>query len=310
MNSDYYSNYKRRSMKGFSLVEMVVAIVIMSIISIGLVRFILDSSQGYLNSANRNQLSAAGRMVIDRLSIELHNTLPNSIRITGAYTSASGPVLGGDALAGDQCIEFILVRAATTYINPPFRPRSSTTGFNVIDFVPDQDNVTDVYAAIYPIRTSEIYQGPLPVTGPVAHITMVNDMDTMDGINELDMDLHRFTRRSRFNRVFLTDQPVSYCVKGDRIYRYTNYGFTTSQIRPVDIGGACSAGSCLPSSTPNRVLITTLVDNAALTDAGSQAFDQLAATRRRNAVVQLEINFSKNGDVVLLNHEVLLQNTP
>ncbi|MDC0598558.1 hypothetical protein OAP18_01750, partial [Gammaproteobacteria bacterium] len=62
---------------------------------------------------------------------------------------------------------------------------------------------------------------------------------------------------------------------------------------------------CLPATTPNRVLISTEIDNAGLT-----AFDQLAASRRRNAVVQMELNFSKDGESVLLNHETLLQATP
>ncbi|MDC0598551.1 prepilin-type N-terminal cleavage/methylation domain-containing protein, partial [Gammaproteobacteria bacterium] len=105
---------KPKQGQGFTLIEMVVAILIMSIISIGLVRFILDSTDGYIRTATRNQLSSSGRAVIDRISMEVHNALPNSIRIGSA-----------DA-AGNQCLEFVPVRAASSYINPPFGSASTT----------------------------------------------------------------------------------------------------------------------------------------------------------------------------------------
>ena len=296
--------------KGFSLVEMVVVIVVMSIISIGLVQYIYDSVSGFSNTANRSELSAAGRVVIDRISMDMHNALPESIRISSAYTSGSAPVIAGDAYAGDQCIEFVPVLAATTYIDPPFNPPLTTT-FTVVDFVPDQVGASGVYIAIYPKDNSEVYN--VTFTGntnqSIAEAS-VADANTSDGINEITTTTsHRFKRRSPTMRAFLTSEPVSYCLKGTRLYRYSNYGFNSTQLRPVDIDGSC-ATTCLPSATPDRVLMTSFLDNGALTDAGSQAFDQLAASRDRNAVVQMELNFNNQGDEVLLNHEVLLRSSP
>jgi len=293
------------------MIEIIVVIVTASIISIGLVRFIIDSASGYVSTANRSELSAIGRVIIDRISMDLHGALPNSIRITPAYTSGSARVLAGDAYAGDQCIEFVPVLAATSYIDPAFRPRPYKTDFTVVDFVPDQDGASNVYIVIYPGDDSDIYGASFTgnTTEAIAQAS-VADMDTMDGINEITTTTnHRFKRRSPAMKAFLTEQPVSYCVKGPRLYRYSNYGFSSTQLRPVDIDGGCSS-TCLPAATPNRVLVTTNVDNGALTDGGSRAFDQLAATRRRNAVIQLELNFAKDGDEVLLNHEVLLHSTP
>ena len=63
---------------------MVVAIVISSIMAIGIVDFIGRSVEGISSSANRNQLASAGRMALARLGMELHNSLPNSIRETTA----------------------------------------------------------------------------------------------------------------------------------------------------------------------------------------------------------------------------------
>ena len=152
-----------------------------------------------------------------------------------------------------------------------------------MDFVPDQDGVSNVYIAIYPRNDADIYNASFTgtTTEAIAEAS-VADANSSDGINEITtVSNHRFKRRSPTMRAYLTDEPVSYCIKGDRLYRYTDYGFSSTQMRPVDIDGSCAAGPgmCLPASTPGRALMTTFVDNGSLTDAGSQAFDQLAANQ-------------------------------
>lgn len=94
--------------KGFTLIEAVVSILLLAIISIGITQFIGFSAQGYQETASRNQLSASARVVVERMAMELHNALPNSVR----YSTVSN---GGDGLnPGDQCLEFIPVLAAST----------------------------------------------------------------------------------------------------------------------------------------------------------------------------------------------------
>jgi hypothetical protein len=142
----------------------------------------------------------------------------------------------------------------------------------------------------------------------------IADSDTMDGINEITpVASHRFKRRSAVERLFVTDQPVSYCIRGTKLYRYTNYGFHDApQLLPLRPDGlTCAAAQCLPATTPNRVLITDQLDNSALTGGvNGQAFDQVTASRRRNAVIQLDFNFNQDGQTIRLNHEVLQQITP
>lgn len=291
--------------KGFSLIEIVVVIVVMSIISIGIVQYIINSAAGYARTANRSELSAAGRVVIDRISMELHNALPNSVRIGAVH-----PTDNAIGFAGDQCIEFMPILAATTYIDPAIRPQPRTATFTVVDFVPDQDGASGKYISIYP-RTSNIYNQTFVGPNTQADIAeaSVADADTGDGINEITTTTnHRFRTSSPSMRAFLTDPPVSYCVQGDRLYKYSDYGFSSTQMKPLNLDGStCAAGPgmCLPGTTPNRVLMTSFLDNAGIT-----AFDQLNANRRRNSVVQIELNFNQDGDEVLLNHEVLLHSAP
>lgn len=293
--------------RGLSMIELVVAIVVMSIISIGLMDFIMDSASSYSDAAIRNQVSASGRIVIERMAMEMHNALPESVRISAVRTTTTG-----DYYAGDQCLEFIPVRAATSYINPVFRPATpSSASFDVIDFVPAPTfPLSGVYAVIYPTDSTELYKSTFTNTESIVQVTVTDVTPGSGGHQLTPAAAHRFRRQSPVDRLFLVDQPVSYCLTGSKLYRYTNYGFQTTQLLPRRPNDTCASALCLPNTTPNRVLVSDLLDNSALTGPAGQAFDQLAANRRRNAVVQLDLNFSQSGQAVRLNHEVLLQATP
>lgn len=288
-----------RAEQGLTLVEMVMAILIMSVMAIGLTGFIGNAADSYMQAATRNQLSAAGRIVIDRLAIELHNSLPESIRVSGVQAGVN---------SGDQCIEFIPIRAATTYLDAAFRPAAVETGFDVIDLVPAQSGSAGLYAVIYPTSPADLYKDSFSDTETIVPAT-VTDAVASDGMQQISTPNHRFKRRSAVERVFITSMPVSYCVSGNRMYRYSDYGF--HQIQP-QASGAC-APSCLPAATPNRVLITDQIDNRLLNSnavGGNRAFDWAPATRQRNGITRIMLHFSSDGEQLTLNHEVMQQVTP
>lgn len=296
----------RSRQQGFSLIEVIAVIIVMGIMVVGVMDFITNAASGYNSTANRNQVSAAGRMVIDRISMELHNALSYSVR-------TSTPLDAADETAGfgfekDQCLEFIPIQAATTYLNPRFRPAApSAAAFNVINLVPVQVGETGRYAVIYPSRTSDLYKDTFTSTEVIVAVTIA-DAAPLDGKNELTPGAaHRFRYRSPEERLFVVTEPVSFCVSGSKLYRYADYGFHTTQLVPEGPGGLCIAASCLPDSTPDRVLITDQIDNSVLTNP---AFDFLDVTRRRNGVIQMELNFELAGEAVRLNHEILQQATP
>ncbi|HEY0961437.1 MAG TPA: prepilin-type N-terminal cleavage/methylation domain-containing protein [Pseudomonadales bacterium] len=303
-----------KAQRGFSFVEIVVAIVIMGILAAGIVQFIVDSASGYSVAAVRNQVAASGRVVIDRISMELHNALPESVRVSTPLTSVdAGNGLGA---AGDQCIEFMPVYRATTYLNPRIRPAAASTApFNVVDFVPPPANFPfdDHYAVIYPTSTTDLYKDVFSDTEAIVEVS-VDDVDNGDGIQELTPQAsHRFKRASSVDRLFLVKTPVSFCVSGNKLFRYSDYGFSTAQRVPLTTGDSCAAGmgECLPAETPGRVLISDQLDNSAFTGGSNgQAFDVEPANRRRNAVIQLQLLFSQRGEQVLLNHEIMQQSTP
>lgn len=311
--------FQRNRESGFTLVEIVAVILISSIMAAGVVGYIGRAVEGIETAENLNQLASSGQVAINRISFELHNALPNSIRVT--------PTSGLNA-TGDQCIEFIPVRAATNYINPSFRGGGSSS-FETVEFVPNQHNADGGYAVIYPNRQNRLYDGDngayalwpnFPTNRPIQEIfTATGGMPT-NGIEDSAspdqstvtlVKSHRFRRRSPNKRFFVVDDPISYCVKGDNLYRYTDYGFFTSQT-DVEESGACivtTPARCLPNyaagPTRKKVLITDSIDNSGLI-----AFVVGNQNLRRNALVQMELNLSSGGDAITLNHDVLTRSVP
>ena len=283
----------QKSLSGFTIIEMVVVIVIGAIISVGLVQFIGDTARGYSSSAMRNKLASSGRIAIVRISTEVHNSVPYSLR-------ANALAGGGPPGSADQCLEFIPVRAATTYINPGFKKSGKKT-FEVIDFNPllEISSPANVFAVIYPKDTADLYNYD-DDKGPLALLDKIEDTGGADGKETITVDAtkHKFSKRSPLNRIFIVDGPVSFCVESDKIFRYSGYALTATQPEP---GGA-------PTFVGGkRVLITDSVDN--FTDTLT-AFNVDAPTKNRNSILGMEINFTQQGEVVLFNDEVLTRNVP
>lgn len=271
---------------GFTLIEIVVTMLISVILALGIVTFISDTVDGVLASGNRNKLTSSGRTVVDRLALELHNAVPNSIRATTADAD------------GDQCLEFIPFEAATNYVDPPFTGGGGDE-FEVIDFNPalTYASPAGVQAVIYPDDTDELYTGGSP--GPRALVDAITDTGGADGKVMVYLDsTHRFSRRSPVDRIYIAMQPVSFCLEDNNLYRYQNYDFQATQCDP-------DTASCLPTSVPDRQLISDTIDNT-----GLAAFSILPATLRRNAIISMTLNFTSEGDVVQLKHEVMMRNVP
>lgn len=308
-------NLNPRTSSGFTIVEIILAIVISAILAIGVVNFIAGSAEGIESAAARNRLAAAGQVAIQQLSSELHNSLPNSIRVT----SASG---------GDQCIEFVPVRAATTYIDPPFGGSGGSV-FDVVDFQPSQHGVSGGFAVIYPNNQSQLYDGDngayanwpdFPFRGPIEEIDNIADSGSADQstvtlkVKAPDTD-HRFSGRSPNERFFVVEYPVSYCVKGNKLYRYTDYGFFRNQTDEEESGSCVvtDPDRCLPNyaAGPGRkkFLVTDSIDNY---NGGSPItpFSVGAQTLSRNSLVAIELRFVVNGEEIRLNHEVLTRSVP
>lgn len=271
---------RARSLRGFTLVELVVTIVIVSVLALGISDFIDNSVAGFVTTSGSNQLASAGRTAMDRMGLEIGNALPNSAR----------------EAANQQCLEFIPLAHATTYLDPGFS--SAAQEFDVVNFYPELPTPlpAPVYAAIYPLDASEAYTLASP--GPLALIDSITDSDSLDGKLRIHLAAEQlFPRRSPLERLFITNQPVSFCLTGTKLYRYSDYAFQANAM-------SCAPACLPPAISGQRSLIA---DNLA---PSPDAFRVQSPTLQRNGIVLIDLNFSQQGTTIALQNQVLMRNAP
>ena len=140
--------------RGVTLVELVVTIVLMGILAGGTVAFVISSTQSYVDTATRNQLSAIGRIATQKLEQAIRLAVPNSIRVTTADSS------------GNQCLEYLPIADASSYLSVNFA--SASNSLTTIPFTASGLSGKK-YAVIFPITPAALYGASNP--GPLATIT-------------------------------------------------------------------------------------------------------------------------------------------
>ena len=208
---------------GFTMVELVTVIAVLGILAVGTVRFISDSSSGFASTIARAELAGDTRFALERLSRNLRDALPNSVRTNGT------------------CLEYVPVVSASTYLSLPVALAAGS--FRAVPFDPPVAGGVRVAVfpdtGVYSLGTPAMISPPVTVSAP-------------DAANEVTVTFaspHRFVTESPEKRVFLVLDPVSYCVDAGRLWRYQGYGFLALQAAP---GG-------LPDARPERSLIAEQV---------------------------------------------------
>ena len=202
--------------QGFSLIELIIVIIILGIMGISFAKITSNSVYGYIDAKDRNQLSQSAQWVNERISREIREALPQSIR-----TSSN---------AGTHCLEFMPINNASSYLSLPTGNISTinAVGFNLTTSAAN-------FAAIMPIDPASIYAAP-GVLGNVASIT-TSTTDPNQAVVTLTAPTN-FIRRSPQNRFYLLSNPVSFCLNDSngQIMRYAEYGISAIQQTPPSGG--------------------------------------------------------------------------
>ena len=106
----------RNALGGFTLIELVAVIVILSIIATIGTGFVVKTTEAYYRTQTRALLVNTSRQALERMTRQLRIALPYSVRITNA----------------GNCIEFMPIAAGGNYFSP----------------VPDDENLAAASATI------------------------------------------------------------------------------------------------------------------------------------------------------------------
>ena len=268
--------------RGFTLVELVVTIVLMGILGAGTVSFLMTSTESYVDTSVRNQLGGLGRLTITKLERVIRTAVPNSLRVTSV------------GAGGDQCLEYLPLAAATSYLDVSFISASNT--ITMVPFDTGLNLSGTKYVVIFPMSAGTLYSASSP--GPLA-TTDYSTSSTANSIETLTLTTsHQFSSGSVTPRLYLSDAPVSFCLSSGKLYRYKNYGLKASQCTPA-------TANFLPSAPPDRALIADQIDNSSYT-----TFNYTAGTLQSFSLLQFDFNFKQGSEALLMRHEIQVRNAP
>lgn len=172
--------------KGYSLVELVIAITITAIISTFSFSFISIATKSAAEVFASQAALNESLYVHQKIESELSRALPNSIRIT---ENPEG-----------QCLEFIPVEAAGFYESVPDSIPSKNITLRLNEIL--TCSACDKLAAIYPVDTASIYSG-----------LAAKELEVVDSnINTASLSSDStFTLLSPEKKIFITSMPVAIC---------------------------------------------------------------------------------------------------
>ncbi|QBF82779.1 prepilin-type N-terminal cleavage/methylation domain-containing protein [Shewanella maritima] len=267
---------------GFTLVEMVTVILILGILVVGVSSFIIFGTRIFIESSSVDQVLSQSRYGVERLTRDLRNAVPNSVRL---LTDGSGLY---------QCIEFVPIKSSSSYLNAPIAPDPVAGSMSVFRSATAIDNGDQVM--LYPLTASEVYN-PTGTTAKrfrVQSTVVTGDQVTVNFASNI-----RFTEDSPLQRVYFAVQPVSYCfIRASssvdaELVRYQNYGYQTSQPAPGNMG--------------TGVLMAQNVTNAFAIEPALIVTPSNLVT---NALVHVQPRFSVNGETFKYQHQIQVINVP
>ena len=249
---------------GYTLIELIMVIVLLSIVATVSVRFVGLSTQGALDTSARQLRALQSVVISEQLTRDLREAFPLSVRSTGS------------------CIEWLPMEAGTNYLN---LPTTDVSQIEIAEFAqPLSASNRRVVIYGYGTTTGDIYTGANP--GPVSSlISSINNTAVPGSPATISLSAsHRFTSTSPARRLFLVGEPVSICQSGRFLYRYSGYAPASTQPDPPTVTPEVLAAS-VTGTVDFRFLPATLQRAAVV----QFTFDLVSADGSETTTVSQEV---------------------
>jgi MSHA biogenesis protein MshO len=203
---------KKEIQSGFTLIELISVMVILSIISLIGVGFVVNTTESYQRTQTRALIANTARQALERMTRQLRGALPYSVRITNA----------------GQCVQFMPILQGGHYVDPVPDQQNNAAGVNSIAASPVPANITNThYLAIGAMNAAEIYgASPGSLAGYAGYLN-----------GNLRLSAAKQWRRNSINkRFYILDRAQAFCLVGNELRFY-------SDINPQDSAVTLTAAS-------------------------------------------------------------------
>ncbi|GIU23780.1 type II secretion system GspH family protein [Shewanella schlegeliana] len=279
---------KQRKSLGFTLVEMVTVIIILGVLVLGVSGFLIFGTRIFVDATSVDQVLSQSRFAIERMTREIRNTAPNSIRVRDSGDGAW------------QCIEMMPIISSASYIDMPIVPASAASSGTAMQSSASARLDKDQFLLIYPLSPADVYTSTTGTQGKLFSIDAVTANATT---NDLSIDFGRavrFDAASPRQRYFGVKGAVSYCFEQvtselSLLKRYSGYGFNHPNLQPS------------PADMGTGVL---MAENVVNTIGRNSPIAYTPGTLRNNAMVHLNPLFDVQGQTFQYHHQVQVINVP
>ncbi|MEM5528238.1 prepilin-type N-terminal cleavage/methylation domain-containing protein [Gammaproteobacteria bacterium AS21] len=217
--------------RGFTLIELILVIVIMSIIALGSTIFIVNSAKGLHETQQRAAQANQLRTNIDKISYQLNHSINASVRVKRNNTS--------------QCLEMMPIRAKALYIS------SADGASNKLTTVFLNNNVIGMRAVPAMSLSSSFYASLLAQDNAVISANIIEATNSDASSTTLTLaapslaDALAKPGENKRRLLYFIDSPISYCIEAGKLYRYSHYKASSKQ----------KLADKLPSQEPKKILL-------------------------------------------------------
>ncbi|MBC3766114.1 PilW family protein [Neptunicella marina] len=266
-----------RVMRGFTLMEMIIVMVILGVVSVGLAGVIRFGTQIFTDVSSRNAALSDSRFALERLNREVRTAVPNSIRVAGD--------------SNVQCVEFMPMVTSTFYETIPLS--SPADNFKAI-LPPDYVATSPMYLVVFPLSPNDVYDASRNKRIAMSAFTAHPSDSTLPATITMPAPA-AFASDSSLKRLYIVSQPVSFCVRNQMLYRYEGYAIQLLQPTSVaDLG----AGVLMAQNIGNEL-------------TSQHPFTLVPPTLAHNAYLAVFLRFMMNDDEVIeFNNEIYTLNAP
>lgn len=190
---------------GFTLIELITVIVILSILATIGTGFVVKTTEAYQRTQTRAVLVNTSRQALERMTRQLRIALPYSVRLTNA----------------GSCLEFMPIAAGGNYFSPvPDTENLAPTTAAIPASPVTIDFGSAIHVTIGAMDPDEIYVSGASITGYSSYSAGTLQLSSAT----------RWQRNSINRRYYLLDNPQAFCVVGNELRFYDGINVANANV--------------------------------------------------------------------------------